>query len=222
MWPCYWLEPTGEVALGLRRYAYHGGDGTHVWDCSSGNHDAFTWRGITAPAMRRRTPDGREHMAAAAEVPHDDPAWPAACERGCGYVFTDADRWQEWEESLYRRVAGHGGLYILHSSIGAPPGAEPAGPGAMWDAWWLHDSDWKGPDGISLLVRCPRPDGTPGTPHDWIADGPATGGGRWTRTGDPRQPATLTITPSIACGHPGTPGYYHGFLRAGVLTDHAG
>ena len=66
-----------------------------------------------------------------------------------------------------------------------------------------------------------RPDGSPGTPHDWPVDAPSSGGGHWTRSGDPRA-CNITASPSIAIGEPGKPGFYHGFLRAGVLTDHIG
>lgn len=220
-WPCFWLEPTGRVALGLRRYSYSGLSGSSIYDCAAGNHDAFAWRGLTGP--ERREPcgqHGHDHQAAPAEVSHDDPAWPRSCGR-CGRPFAGDDRWQEWEETLYRRADG-GGIVILHTGFGAPPGCAIAGPGALWHGWWLPE-DWRGPDGIGLICRCPDP-ARPGEPraHDWIVDGPSAGGGRWTRTGDPRDPPSLTVSPSIAAGDPAQPGFYHGFLQGGQLTDHIG
>jgi hypothetical protein len=208
-WPCYWLEPSGRVALGLRRYSHRGGSGSSVFDCGAGNHDAFAWRGATAPERRG---------TAAAAVDHADPAWPARCQR-CPYAFIPGDQWQEWEEPI---LLGAGRAWIWHTGFGAPPGCAVAGPGAMRDGWWLP-GNWKGPDGIGLIVRCPDPD-SPDSPraHDWIVDGPAASGGRWTRTGNPHDPPTLTVTPSIAAGDPARPGYYHGFLTAGQLTDHLG
>jgi hypothetical protein len=225
-WPCFWIEPAGTCALGLRRYTpLAGQQGEHAWTCAAGWHTAFAWRGLTAP-VRLTAPDehGYRHQAAAAHVGHADPLWPSQCAAGCGYAFGDGDVWQEWEESLYRR-ADTGQVVFLHSGwppTPDPPGAATAGPGAMWDGWWLPQS-WKGSDGIGLTVRCPRPDSSPGSGNDWIVDAPSTGtGGRWARTGDPRQPESLTVSPSIAIGVSGTPGFYHGFLQAGVLTDHLG
>lgn len=210
-WPCFWLVPSGRVALGLRRYTPLGG--RHEWSCADGWHEAFTWRGLEA-GERWETHDGRLTHPPAAAVDHADPAWPAQCAAGCGYAFTGADTWQEWEEPLWHH---NGQLEVLHTGWPPPPGCAHAGPGAMWDgANWLPES-WVGPDGIGLIVRCPAPGAA--RPHDWIVDSPSTSGGRWARTGDPRNPPTLTVTPSIAIGHPGASGYYHGFLAAGQLTD---
>jgi len=119
-------------------------------------------------------------------VPRDDPRWPQAC--ACGYVFEPADEWQHHIERKWRRT-DTGALFVLRD----------AEPGAMWNAAWWPD---KGPDGRCIAVRLP--DGM-----DWLVDGPASSGGRWTRAGTvPR----LTVRPSIL-----TPGY-HGFLTDGVLV----
>lgn len=221
-WPCYWLESTGTAALGLRRYAYAGGSGSAIHDCAAGNHEAFAWRGLTVPERFETRGDGTRLHTVPDPVDRDDQAWPRACGR-CGHPFAGTDRWQEWAETLYRRADG--ALVMLHTGLPGPPGAQPAhaaGPGAMWDGWWLPE-DWRGPDGIGLIVRCPDPaQPARAFPHDWTVDAVATGGGRWTRTGDPRDPATLTVSPSIAIGHPGSDGYYHGFLQGGALTGHLG
>jgi hypothetical protein len=218
-WQTYWLEDTGTVALGLRRYARDWDRaGATRWECEYGWHAAMGWRDLVTPA-RRETRDGRRTRAAAQPCDAADPAWPRRCAGDCGYEFRAGDEWQEWEEPVYARAGGT--RYVLHTGWPPPPGTEQAGPGACWDAWWLPPA-WRGTDGISLMVRCPRPDGTPGS-NDWPVDAPAhPGGGRWTRDGDPRHPETLTVTPSIAIGKPGTDGYYHGFLQGGVLTDHLG
>jgi hypothetical protein len=86
---------------------------------------------------------------------------------------------------------------------------------------WGYQIIGVGLDGICLTVRYPRPDGSAGRPWDWPVDGPSRSGGRWARNGDPRACA-VTASPSIAIGDPGKPGYYHGFLQNGVLTDHLG
>jgi hypothetical protein len=214
-WPCYWLAETGLVALGLRRYVRISTLSPREFTCAAGWHQGLAWRGLTVPE-RWTSCDGRRVRAPAGVVDHGDPAWPAACQEGCGYRFQPGDEWQEWEEAVY--AAPGGGRFVLHQGWPPPPGIALAGPGASWDAWWLP-SGWRGPDGIGLAVRCPRGDGTPGWFHDWLVDAPATGsGGRWTRTGDPRT-GPVTVTPSIAIGDPGGPGYYHGWLTAGVLAD---
>ncbi|HEX4620123.1 MAG TPA: hypothetical protein VH208_01025 [Myxococcaceae bacterium] len=74
-----------------------------------------------------------------------------------------------------------------------------APPGAMWDAHWLP----RAADGRSLCVRLPGG-------QEWWIDGPASNGAGWTRTGEP---PVLTVTPSILTDR------YHGWLRAGVLSD---
>lgn len=83
----------------------------------------------------------------------------------------------------------------------------------MLDAFW-HAR--KGPDGIALVVVLP-PAKEDTRSNWWHVDGPSRNNGEpgpgWTRTGDPRNPPSLSVSPSIL-----TDGY-HGFLTAGVLTD---
>lgn len=98
-------------------------------------------------------------------------------------------------------------------------------PGAMLDAWWYHEiTGWTGPDGIALVVVLPpehvrSDEGYVGRVDNrgnwWHVDGPSRNNGvpgpGWTRTGDPRNPPTLSVIPSInTCD-------YHGFLTNGVL-----
>jgi hypothetical protein len=84
----------------------------------------------------------------------------------------------------------------------------------MFDATW-HHNHWVGADGISLMVVCP-PDLGDNRSNFWIPDGLASNSTEipgWTRTGDPRNPPTLTIRPSIQTGS------YHGFLTNGELVS---
>lgn len=124
-----------------------------------------------------------------------DGRWPESCE--CGYAFGEDDEWQVNGDTIYR--ARDGRRMTLRE----------APPGAMWDATWMTEH-WRGEDGRALCVKLP--DGS-----DWLVDGPATGGGRWQRTGDPTaDPPTVSATPSIAHGDPET---YHGFLTDGALRE---
>src|SRR5436305_1002286 len=140
-WPCFWLERSGRVELGLRRYnRLHRRNGPGAWTCDGGWHEAFTWRNLPAPERYERGETGQVSLAAPDRVDRDDPCWPVQCDRGCGYAFTSDDAWQEWEEAVFRLRDGR--EVILHH--GWPPLVNPgepaievAAPGAMWDAWWL-------------------------------------------------------------------------------------
>lgn len=161
-------------------------------------------------------------MSSASPWDHYDPrdwpttAFPTSCE-ACGRPFTDPIR-QIFLDSVYSR-----------SDSGLPVILRDAPAGACWDAYWIrHDSDGRrtGPDGVSLVVRCPGG-------HDWMTDGPASNcdqPGRphkcWVRHGDPRK-CDLTVdkgSPGESCnagaGSIITP-QWHGFLTAGVLQEHS-
>lgn len=211
-WQTFWMEPVGRVRIALRRY--RSSHESHGWTCEGGWHEAVVWTGEEEPEVRD---DSGIRRSTVALPPPEDPRWPVECDGGCGYRFSDQDRYQLFEESLYRRT-DTGELRVLHPTM-LPPGVPSAGPGAMWDARWMGGP---GPDGICLMVRCPRGDGTDGPLNDWPVDRPPSGGGLpWDRTGDPRA-ADVTAHPSIAIGLPGRPGFYHGWLQGGVLTDHIG
>lgn len=215
--PTFWLEPTEEIAVGLRRYAR--ADGTDGWDCAGGYHQALAYTG-RQPARYADTDLGnrRRHLALLDPVPHDDPRWPAACAKGCGYRFTEDDAWQEWQELLYRRT-DTGELRVLHTSAPAPfaPSAE---PGACWDAWWMSDHR-RGPDSVALMVRLPNG-------RDWCVDSQASNCTRkgephqcWVRHGDPRDCKVSVDKAGDTCAAGAgsiLAGDYHGFLQAGVLT----
>jgi len=95
-------------------------------------------------------------------------------------------------------------------------------PGAMLDAYWRRDTVHVGADGISLVIVLPPEKRRSDTGEIdnrgnwWNVDGPNFNNATWNRTGDPRDPTSLSITPSI-----NTPDY-HGFVTAGVLTNDLG
>lgn len=209
----FWLEPTEEVAVGMRRYARTSEPG-NGWSCEAGYHSALTYIG-RAPAQV--DDDATVRLEGRSEVPHDDPRWPTHCQHGCGYEFTEDDHWQPWQLRIFRRT-DTGELRVLHGSAGAPfaPSAE---PGACWDAAWIPYD--RGEDGIYLMVRLP--DG-----HDWAVDSQASNCTRpgephrcWVRHGDPRE-CRVTVdkngdTCAAGAGSIATPGW-HGFLRNGLLV----
>lgn len=213
-WRTFWMESTGRERVGLRRYSRDLSVTAPKWVCEEGYHQAFVWTDLETGSVvnergTRRTGDKVRFAA-------DDPRWPATCD-DCDYEFGGFDDRQVWTELLYQR-ADTGELRSLHPKHAAP-GAPTAEAGAMWDASWMP-SHWRGPDGISLMVRCPRNDRDGMlTGSDWPVDMPSTNsGGRWSRTGDPRK-ANVTADPSISIGVPGKPGSYHGWLQDGVLSD---
>ena len=198
---CFWLEETGTARVGLRRYSWFGGcpeDGGRNY------HAAVVMLG-TAP-MGKVTEDGITHWAEPEFTypGRDDSRWPAAC--GCGYAFTAADpfdTFQDWSEALYRR-GDDGSITTLRA----------APDGAMWDAWWYP---WKGPDGRSLIARCPGG-------HDWAIDARASNCALpgdeehrcWIRHGEP--PLITVDKDGLTCAAGAgsiQAGAYHGFLRNG-------
>jgi hypothetical protein len=123
----------------------------------------------------------------------------------------------------------------LYAFPGGVTGALREAPvGAMWDASW-NPAEWKGEDGISLMVKTPGGewfvDGRASNctaPGDWTEEGPDGGifckrptHRCWVRHGDPRA-GRITVDKngttcaagagSIQCGS------YHGFLKDGHLT----
>lgn len=182
---CFWLEPVARAERMLRRY--YRSDGGARPECSTptGYHDVgVILEQVDLPLGEPGSGDDR--------WPHDDPRWPAAC--ACGYVFAERDHWQHGVHRLYERSDTRELISLWGMRVP---------PGAMWDATWMGD-DFRGPDGRCLCVM------TPG--GQWLVDGPASNGGRWTRSG---RPPKITANPSIAIGNPER---YHGWLRDGVLV----
>lgn len=214
---CFWVNPTDKGLWFLRRYTESRG----AWTCEAGWHEAMVLVGEVSVVV-----DGEGYATSEPDAPtrHDDPRWPAECARGCGYRFTDDDQWQDFTHRLWRR-ADTGEVFALRD----------APDGAMWDAFWLP---WKGPDGRSIVVKCPggsewcvdstasnctsRPNG----PNSFaIGDyDPDVSSGPehhrcWIRHGEPPK---LTVdknghTCSAGAGSI-MAGDYHGFLRDGVFT----
>jgi hypothetical protein len=209
-WPCYWLERTGVAAVALRRYEQLG-DHT-ARSCADGWHQAFAWTGdrVDYPLDAEWTHPRAED--AYPPPPARSRRWPRECD-GCGRRFSADARLQVWCEEVLD--GPDEAEWSAHWEF-VPPGCRKAGYGAMWDAPWtqrFRPNPAKPDDGLWLVVRCPF-----GLGNDWQVDNAASGGGFWTRTGDPRRPSTLSVSPSIAIGHPGDPAYYHGFLQSGHLT----
>lgn len=211
----YWLEPTEEVAVGLRRYRSSDRAG---WTCADGYHEALVYI-RRAPAVFEDRDERRVRVPSADDVAHDDPRWPTECAHGCGYQFTAEDQWQTWELLIWRRTDTGEERFNHSNPAVAAPDIPIAEPGASWDATWMPYS--RGPDGICLVVRCPNG-------RDWMVDSEASNCTRkgephqcWVRHGDPRN-CKLTVdkngdTCSAGAGSIQA-GDYHGFLQAGVLT----
>jgi len=194
---CFWLEPTDEVELSLRRYR-----GSGLGKCITsgfGYHNifAFVERTSSAVLAARGWPmsESGRPVHTTDTIPRGDPRWPRHC--SCGYQFAEDDEWQCNPETLWKR--GDTGELVTRA-------AAPAG--AMWNAEWMGEG-YKGPDGICLCVR------TPG--DEWPVDGPSYQDSKiqhehgWTRSG---AIPDVTANPSIHI-----PGKYHGWLRAGWLDE---
>jgi len=200
---CFWLEPTDQVEMSLRRYRSAMRDKS----CPTGfgYHDASIVIGRGAAA---ECPEFYDHGPVHGDVwSHDDARWPKAC--ACGFQFAADDEWQFNSNTLFRRTDTDEMMTLAVAPVGA-----------MWNAPWLADNArWRGPDGLSLIVR------TPG--GDWTIDGKAsnctmiedTTHKCWVRHGTP---PNLTVDKN---GHTCAAGAgsilqdsYHGFLRDGFLV----
>lgn len=192
-WPCFWVERMGEAEISLRRY------GRSDDRCPAGG----TYHNASVAIDREPLRLSDRGTIAALRVADyaDRPEWPVACT--CGYTFTEDDERQVNQEAIYRADDGR---EWPHKSLPV---------GTMQDAAWQRPFG-VGPDGIALVVVLP-PEAPDSRAHWWHVDGPSRNNGvpgpGWTRTGDPRNPPTLSVTPSILTGD------YHGFLTGGVLSD---
>lgn len=182
-WRCFMAEPSEFCRRALRRY-WRKPDAAppgHFHDATVVIDEQFH-----APGAFR----GRGTLGDGYE---GDPRWPKAC--SCGYAFLDADHRQMNEERLYRG-APDGKLYVMRDLP----------PGAIWRATWMEDispNPYAGPDGRVWAMMMPSGD-------EWLIYGPATGGGKWTVTGELPK---ITVHPSIH-----QIGSYHGFVRDGIVT----
>jgi hypothetical protein len=141
------------------------------------------------------------------EFEHDE-RWPTKCEK-CDYLFTEQNHFQIFFDRIYVR-----------KDTGEEMTLRDAPLGAMWDAEW-YPSDWKGPDGKSLVAICP------GGGH-WHIDGRASNCTKpddkvhkcWVRHGEP---PNITVdkngvTCAAGAGSIQTPNW-HGFLRSGFFVE---
>lgn len=218
------IEPTGRALVYLRRYT-RSGDG---WTCAEGWHQAkvaiepgrtepdptYEREGIVRLAGYLR-PDGTPTSGASGdEWPHDDPRWPAHCEKGCGYAFTDADTWQ-----LHWNAEYSGGEWT--GALNEAP------PGAMWNADWMGEHA-RGADGRCLVAKLPNG-------WEWMIDAPASNCTLkddsahrcWVRHGTP---PVLTVDKAAGTADASAPttcaagagsiqgGDWHGFLRGGEFV----
>lgn len=206
---CFLLEPTDTVRRWLRRYTeQHAGSS---WTCAGGWHEAMVLFDDAPAIWEDRTDNyGWKHRVVThpeGDKPSpEDPRWPTKCEK-CPYLFRDEVR-QFFYDLLYRRK-DTGALVTLRD----------APPGAMWDAWWLHDLEGGmlgGPtaDGRVLMVKCPNG-------REWCIDGRASNCGSpkddkhkcWIRHGEP--PDLVVDKNGLTCSAGAgsiAAGDYHGFL----------
>lgn len=128
---CFWIEPTSEVRLWLRRYADRP---DRKCDLPHGYHDAMRqWQDVgdlvdERGCIKALDPEQRPGF--------DDPRWPERC--ACGYVFQLDDQWDVFRDRIY--------------SNGLPLREQPAG--AMYDAYWYPEKR-RGADGKCLIVVLP-------------------------------------------------------------------
>lgn len=203
---CFWIEPLGITRTTLRRY-HSSSDETQK--CSG----KFSYHNAHGPVIGEfkeiRNEKGYiDTYENEPKLENTDPRWPKKCDH-CDYEFTDADPFQNFHDSLYRRTDTGEILTLRDAPIGA-----------MWDAWWYGR---KGPDGRSLMVKCPGDGGS----HDWHVDGRASNCTLkdddvhycWVRHGEVPD---ITVdkggfTCAAGAGSILTPGW-HGFLRNGHLV----
>lgn len=211
---CYWLEPTGRERVSLRRFTFSVAEGDderpgrrNCPESERWGHDASVLTEIELDTSWETLDDGYIVRAAVPDElcpPRDDSRWPTRCDK-CGSPFHDDDQWQVNGLRLFTR-SDTGAVHVMKH------GYDPGIPGALYDGGpWMRSRvsedglGYVGKDGIALVAVCPNG-------LHWEVDGPATGGGRWRRTGDPRRPETLTVSPSIVAGD------YHGWLQHGAFT----
>lgn len=188
---CFWLEPTGTVNKGLRRYRV--GHGNCIGKFNFHNAECTIEKNASIASCPRVTEDG--YPITGDFWDHEDVRWPTKCDY-CEYFFGISDAWQFFINRVYRRT-----------DTGEFTTLENAPVGAMWNSSY-GGTERRGADGISLMLK------TPG--GDWWVDGPSILEGvvknnaAWTRTG---VVPDVTAMPSIHI-----PGSYHGWLRDGYLN----
>lgn len=194
--PCYWIEPAGRVTIHLRRYRRSADPGNQRCPSRYGYCTVYQLVG-EAPSTNDEGCPNRVSREPDATYPRSDPRWPTHCP--CGYEFVPADGWQVTTEDVYRDPL-----------TGEEKDRDEWAYGAVYRASWFEDH-WKGPDGISIVIRVPDANGRY---RDWSPDSPSTSGTPWSRQGDPRVPGQLSCQPSILMQH----GHrFHAFITNGVI-----
>ncbi len=200
---CFWLEPSGKIRRYLRRFTW-----------SENNPCPGPFRSHNAETFLDEIEDLTPYETISCDIDVEpykgDERWPTHCE--CGYEFKPTDQFQIDVDRLYKRT-----------DTGEEMTFQTAPAGAMWNAWWYPD-DWKGADGIYLVVKMPGG-------GEWCVDSRASNCTLpndnqhkcWVRKGDPRRPETLTVgkdglTCSAGAGSIVMTNW-HGFLRAGYLEE---
>lgn len=211
--PCSWAERTGRARLSLRRFMFsvtgdRPVDRTHR--ACVGSPDSYgCYASVeTDDWIEARFGDNGDAggsvllaVARSKRPKASDPRWPTTCDR-CGVPFPRTAL-RSIDQALEYRRQDTGETITTRNML------DKNAAGMLYDAWWRRFGEEVGDDGIALVAVCPNG-------HHWHVDAEATGGGRWTRTGDPRVPSTLTVSPSILVSD------YHGFLQAGRFTDDLG
>jgi hypothetical protein len=208
---CFLIKPAGRARLSLRRYSP-----VDVPCKGKSYHDAMAPLFEVEETLERREGYDRELFWHKGPRDRDDvPAdrqkeWPVKCE-SCDYVFAEADPWQVFSESLYRRED----TAELVSLRSAPAGA-------MWFLTWMRGFFNPQLGDSPLCVM------TPG--GEWIIDAQAS---NCTMPDDHNQqrhhcwiargtPPNVTVDKSGATCAAGAgsiqAGNYHGFLQNGCLT----
>lgn len=210
---CFMLNHTDRAWLSLRRYA-NGHDGAEGTKCVGplGYHNAHGPVEVVSGFVIKEDHWHHPSEYYKAELPApDDPRWPTKCEH-CDYIFQSKDNSMWFTDHIY--VADDGREFSLRN----------APPGAMWNCWW-YPEQWRGPDGLSLMVVCPNG-------RQWLIDGQAsnctdkkdigpfaTSHRCWVRHGTP--PLITVDKNGRTCGAGAgsiQAGDYHGFLRNGEFT----
>src|SRR6266700_1793826 len=204
---CFFLEPTGQVAVQLRRYTRNNDP-----DCCSAHPGKYSYHNAIVFIFNEPTEkDEQGYICNGTKPmpPHDDPRWTKLCE--CGYEFQESDEWQRFTEVVYRR-----------SDTGDETTISKAPVGGMWYAWWLdhfntpqgeHALTVKTPGGEWVIdsqsSNCTMPDDNKQEKHHcWIRHG---------------EPPNITLDKvGVTCGAGAGSiqcNQYHGFLRNGYLED---
>ena len=191
---CFLLTPTEHVSVSLRRYAIDA-----VSPCTrreprypGGDLVSYTVHDVETEIAREvgTLDEALEGDHARRTVAKEDPRWPTRC--SCGFEFRTDDPRQECRSRMYAR-----------SDTGELTTVDAAPAGALYDARFLHHTEYQRNGEMSLICK------TPG--GEWYVDGPAANGPGWSRTGTPPD---ITVTPSIGIGNPQR---MHGWLRDGWL-----